>query len=158
MDIPQIPTPHLKRIAEIRNQIERLKVESDAIEPDAIIEAFEIMESENSRKNVVYNDNNAKIVVQLRTRYDDKNLSVTRLDEDINREYEKLCRSNATAIKTSQAYINDLQEMLTEAEAKHEAFLTSVYLETLRKQRAIAIKKTEHKVPGLAVYVHYLKR
>ncbi|MEG3908675.1 MULTISPECIES: hypothetical protein [unclassified Microcoleus] len=148
---------HLQRIAEIRNQIERLKVEADAIEPDAILEAFEIIESKKSRKNVVYNDENAKIIIQLRTRYDDKNLTVTRLDEDINREYEKLCRSNATAIETSQAYINDLQEMLTEAETKHEALLASVYLETLRKQRAVALNKTEHKVPSLAVYVHYLK-
>ncbi|MEG4533020.1 hypothetical protein [Microcoleus sp. D2_18a_D3] len=149
---------HLKRIAEIRNQIERLKVEAEAIEPDAILEGFEIMESEKSRKNVVFNDDNAKIVIQLRTRYDDKNLTVIRLDEDINREYDKLCRSNATAIENSEAYINDIKEMLAEAETKHELLLTSVYLETLRKQRAIAIKKTEHKVPGLAVYVHYLNR
>ncbi|MEG4396576.1 hypothetical protein [Microcoleus sp. BROC3] len=149
---------HLKKIAEIRNQIERLKVEADAIEPDAILEAFEIIESEKSRKNVVYNDDNAKIVIQLRTRYDDKNLTVTRLDEDINREYDKLCRANATAIENSESYINDIKEMLAEAETKHEALLTSPYLETLRKQRTIAIKKTEHKVPGLAVYVHYLKR
>ncbi|MEG4044599.1 hypothetical protein [Microcoleus sp. Pol17_C1] len=149
---------HLQKIAEIRNQIERLKVEAEALEPDAILEAFEIMESENSRKNVVYNDDNAKIVIQLRTRYDDKNLTVTRLDEDINREYDKLCRSNATAIENSDSYINDLKEMLAEAETKHEKLLNSPYLETLRKQRAIAIKKTEHKVPGLAVYVHYLKR
>ncbi|MEG4210420.1 hypothetical protein [Microcoleus sp. S13_B4] len=149
---------HLKRLAEIRNQIERLKVEAEAIEPDAILEGFEIMESEKSRKNVVFNDDNAKIVIQLRTRYDDKNLTVIRLDEDINREYDKLCRSNATAIANSESYLNDIKEMLTEAETKHEALLTSPYLETLRKQRAIEIKKTEHKVPGLAVYVHYLKR
>ena len=149
---------HLKRLAEIRNQIERLKAEADAIEPDAILEGFEIIESNNSRKNVVYNDDNAKIVIQLRTRYDDKNLSVVRLDEDIAREYEKVCRSKATEIDRSQSYINDINEMLAEAETKHEALLTSPYLETLRKQRASAIKKTEHKVPGLAVYVHYLKR
>ena len=149
---------HLKRLAELRNQIERLKAEADAIEPDAILEGFDIIESNHSRKNVVYNDDNAKIVIQLRTRYDDKNLSVLRLDEDIAREYEKVCRSNATAIANSESYLNDIKEMLTEAETKHEALLTSPYLETLRKQRAIAIKKTEHKVPGLAVYVHYLKR
>ncbi|MEG4455943.1 hypothetical protein [Microcoleus sp. N9_A1] len=148
---------HLKRLAEIRNQIERLKVEADAIEPDAILEGFDIIESNNSRKNVVYNDDNAKIVIQLRTRYDDKNLSVVRLDEDISREYEKVCRSNPTEIDRSQSYIDDLQQLLTEAETKHEALLTSPYLEMLRKQRAIAIKKTEHKVPGLAVHVHYLK-
>ncbi|MEG5033370.1 hypothetical protein [Microcoleus sp. AT3-D2] len=149
---------HLKRLAELRNQIERLKAEADAIEPDAILEGFDIIESNNSRKNVVYNDDNAKIVIQLRTRYDDKNLSVVRLDEDMVREYEKVCRSNATAIANSESYLNDIKEMLTEAETKHEALLTSPYLETLRKQRAIAINKTEHKVPGLAVYVHYLKR
>jgi hypothetical protein len=147
----------LKRLAKIRNQIERLKVESEAIEPDAILEAFEIIESNKSRKNVVYNDDNAKIVIQLRTRYDDQNVSVVRLDEDISREYDKLCRSNAIPIENSQAYINDLKEMLAEAETKHEAILSSPYLETLEKQRAIALNKTEHKVPGLAVYVHYLK-
>jgi len=149
---------HLQRLAEIRNKIESLKSEAEAIEPDAIIEAFEVLESKKSRKNIVYNDDNAKIVIQLRNRYDDKNLSVVRLDEDINREYDKVCRSNATAIENSESYINDIKEMLADAETKHEALLTSPYLETLRKQRAIAIKKTEHKVPGLAVYVHYLKR
>jgi hypothetical protein len=148
---------HLKRLAEIRNQIERLKVEAEAIEPDAILEAFEIIESNKSRKNVVYNDDNAKIVIQLRTRYDDQNVSVVRLDEDISREYDKLCRSNAILIENSQAYINDLKEMLGEAETKHEALLSSPYLEILEKQRAIALNKTEHKVPRLAVYVHYLK-
>ena len=71
----------------------------------------------------------------------------------MSREYEKLCRSNATAIENNQAYIQELQEMIAAAETKQEAFLVSVYLETLRKQRSIALKKTEHKVPSLAVYL-----
>jgi uncharacterized protein YaaN involved in tellurite resistance len=82
------------------------------------------------------------------------------LDEDIDREYEKLCRSlrdgtssNATAIENNKAYIQELQEMIEAAEAKQKALLTNPYLETLRKQRAIALKNTEHKVPSLAVYV-----
>jgi len=148
---------HLKRIAEIRNKIESLKAEAEAIEPDAIIEAFEVLESQKSKKQIVYQDSNAKIVIQFRTRYDNENLSVTRLDEDINREYEKLCRSNATEIERSQSYVDDLKKLLEEAEAKHQSFLTSVYLENLQKQRAIALNKTEHKVPLLAVYVQSLK-
>ncbi|MEG3981859.1 hypothetical protein QUA08_13895 [Microcoleus sp. T3B2] len=146
---------YLKRLAEIRKQIESLKAEADAIEPDAILEAFEILESNQSPngKSLVHSDKNAKIVLVLRNRYDDKNTSVVRLDEDIDREYEKLCRSNATAIETNQAYIQELQEMIAVAETKQETFLTSVYLEKLRKQRAIALKKTEHKVPSLAVYL-----
>ncbi|MEG4803554.1 hypothetical protein QUB63_22595 [Microcoleus sp. ARI1-B5] len=43
--------------------------------------------------------------------------------------------------------------MIAEAEAKQKALLSSPYLETLRKQRAIALKQTEHKVPSLAVYL-----
>jgi hypothetical protein len=157
MDI-SVETPHLKRIAEIRNLMEALKAEAEAIEPDAVIEAFEVLESQKSRKNIVYNDQNAKIVIQFRTKYDNENLSITRLDEDITREYEKLCLSNATEIERSQSYLNDLQKLLEEAEAKHQTFLTSPYLEQLHKHRAIALNKTEHKVPILAVYVHCFKR
>ena len=146
---------YLKKLAEIRKQIESLKAEAKAIEPDAILEAFEILESNQSPngKSLVHSDKNAKIVLVLRNRYDDKNISVVRLDEDIDREYEKLCRSNATAIENNQAYIQELQEMIAVAETKQEMFLSSVYLETLRKQRLIALKKTEHKVPSLAVYL-----
>ena len=146
---------YLKRLAEIRKQIESLKAEVESIEPDAILEAFEILESNQSPngKSLVHSDKNTKIVLVLRNRYDDKNISVVRLDEDIDREYEKLCRSNATAIENNQAYIQELQEMIAAAETKQEAFLVSVYLETLRKQRSIALKKTKHKVPSLAVYL-----
>ncbi|PSB49752.1 hypothetical protein C7B67_16380 [filamentous cyanobacterium Phorm 6] len=146
---------HLKRIAEIRKQIESLKFEAEAIEPDAILEAFDILEANQSPngKSLVFSDTNAKIVLVLRNRYDDKNTSVVRLNEDIDREYEKLCRSNATAIENNKAYIQEIQEMIEAAEAKHQTFLVSVYLETLRKQRSIALKKTEHKVPSLAVYL-----
>ncbi|MEG5175576.1 hypothetical protein [Microcoleus sp. B3-D7] len=144
---------HLKRLAEIRNQIENLKAEAEAIEPDAVLEAFEILESQKSKKNIVYNDKNAKIVIQFRTRYDDKNLGITRLDEDISREYESLCRSNATEIQRSQSYIDDLKQLVAEAEAKHQSFLTSPYLQQLEKQRSIELKRTEHKVPILAIYV-----
>ena len=146
---------YLKRLAEIRKQIESLKSEAEAIEHDAILEAFDILESETSvnGKSVVFSDTNAKIVLVLRNRYDDKNTSVVRLDEDINREYEKLCRSNAAAIENNKAYIQELQEMIADAVAKQETFLSSMYLETLRKRRAIALKKTEHQVPSLAVYL-----
>ena len=142
-------------MAEIRKQIESLKSEAEAIEPDAILEAFQILESNQSPngKSLVFSNTDAKIVLVLRNRYDDKNTSVIRLDEDIDREYEKLCRSNATAIETNQSYIQELREMIEVAEAKHQTFLVSVYLETLRKQRSIALKKTEHKVPSLAVYL-----
>ena len=101
---------YLKRLAEIRKQIESLKAEAEAIEPDAILEAFEILESNQSPngKSLVHTDKNAKIVLVLRNRYDDKNRFVVRLDEDINREYEKLCRSNATAIENNKAYIQEL--------------------------------------------------
>lgn len=146
---------YLKRLAEIRKQIESLKAEAESIEPDAILEAFEILESNEAinGKSLVHSDKNAKIVLVLRTRYDDKNTSVMRLDEDINREYEKLCRANATVIENNKAYILELQEMIAIAEAKQETFLSSPYLEALRKQRANALKKTEHKVPSLAVYL-----
>jgi hypothetical protein len=146
---------YLQKLAEIRKQIDVLKAHAESIEPDAIIEAFEILESQTSvnGKSLVHSDTNAKIVLVLRNRYDDTNTSVVRLDEDIDREYEKLCRSNATAIENNQAYIQELQEMIAVAEAKHQTFLVSVYLETLRKQRSIALKKTEHKVPSLAVYL-----
>ena len=153
MNIP-VETPHLKRIAEIRNLMEALKAEAEAIEPDAIIEAFEVIEAQKAKKQIVYNDANAKIVIQFRNQYDEKILSITRLDEDIAREYDNLCQSNAELIASCQALISELQEKLTEAETKLETFLTSQHLENLRKQRAIELKNTEHKVPKLAVYVH----
>ena len=146
---------YLKRLAEIRKQIESLKTEVQAIEPDAILEAFEILESKLSPngKSLVHNDKNAKITLVLRTRYDDKNTSVVRLDEDIDREYEKLCRFNQTQIENNPAYIAELQQMIDEAEQKQKALLSSTYLEQLRKQRAIALNKTEHKIASLSVYL-----
>ncbi len=146
---------YLKRIAEIRKQIESLKLESEAIEQDAIFEAFEILKSEGSvnGKSVVFSDTNAKIVLVFRNRYDDKIPTIIRLDEDIDREYEKLCRSNAQQIENNKAYIQELQEMISVATQKQETFMVSVYLEQLKKQRAIALKNTEHKVPSLTVYV-----
>lgn len=146
---------YLKRLAEIRKQIESLKTEVQAIEPDAILEAFEILESKLSPngKSLVHNDKNAKITLVLRTRYDDKNTSVVRLDEDIDREYEKLCRFNQTQIENNTAYIAELQQMIDEAEQKQKALLSSTYLEQLRKQRAIALNKTEHKIASLSVYL-----
>ena len=146
---------YLKRLAEIRKQIEALKAEVEAIEPDAILEAFEILESKLSPngKSLVHNDKNAKITLVLRTRYDDKNSSVVRLDEDIDREYEKLCRFNQTQIENNTAYIAELQQMIDEAEQKQKALLSSTYLEQLRKQRAIALNKTEHKIASLSVYL-----
>jgi hypothetical protein len=156
MDIPQLPTPHLKRIAEIRNQIEALKAEAEAIEPDAILESFDVLQSQQGRKQIVYNDANAKIVIQFRNQYDDQILAITRLDEDIAREYENICRSNAESIESSKALISELQTQLQEAEAKLETFLTSEHLENLQKQRVIALKQTGFQVPILAVYVHRL--
>ncbi|MDQ2096747.1 MAG: hypothetical protein QQW96_03770 [Tychonema bourrellyi B0820] len=146
---------YLARIAEIRKQIESLKLEAEAIEQDAILEAFDILESNQSPngKSLVYNDYNAKIVLILRNRYDDKNISIVRLDEDIDREYQKLCQLNAIAIANNKAYIQELQEMIAVADEKHQTFLASPYLKQLRKQRAIALKQTEHKIPGLTVYV-----
>ena len=131
---------YLKRLAEIRKQIESLKTEVQAIEPDAILEAFEILESKLSPngKSLVHND---------------KNSSVVRLDEDIDREYEKLCRFNQTQIENNTAYIAELQQMIDEAEQKQKALLSSTYLEQLRKQRAIALNKTEHKIASLSVYL-----
>ncbi|MEG4503861.1 hypothetical protein QUA81_13440 [Microcoleus sp. F6_B4] len=158
MDIPAPPTPNLKRIAEIRNKIEALKAEAEALEPDAIVESFEVLQAQKSRKQIVYNDANAKIVIQFRNQYDDQILAITRLDEDIAREYETLCRSNAESIESCKALIAELQTQLEEAEAKLETFLTSEYLENLQKQRAIELNKSEFQVPKLAVYVHQLKR
>jgi hypothetical protein len=155
MDI-SVETPHLKRIAEIRNLMEALKAEAEAIEPDAIIEAFEVIAAQKAKKQIVYNDTNAKIVIQFRNQYDEKILSITRLNEDIAREYDNLCQSNAESIEACQAVINELQQKVAEAEAKLETFLTSQHLENLRKQRALDLKNTEHKVPKLAVYVHFI--
>lgn len=145
----------LQRLAEIRKQIESLKAEAEAIEPDAIISAFEIAKSELSPngKNVVFSDANAKIVLVIRNRYDDKNVSVMRLDEDIDREYEKLCKSAIKETESLRSYITELSQLIEEAELKCQELVTSPYLERLRKQRAIALKATEHKVPNLAVYV-----
>lgn len=146
---------YLKRIAEIRKQIDSLKLEADAIEADAVLEAFEILESNQSPngKSLVHNDSNAKIILVFRNRYDDKNILVVKLNEDIDREYEKLCRSHSTEIENNKVYIQELQEMISVAEAKQGTFLVSVYLEQLRKQQAIALKNTEHKVPSLSVYI-----
>ncbi|MEG4803555.1 hypothetical protein QUB63_22600 [Microcoleus sp. ARI1-B5] len=41
----------------------------------------------------------------LRNRYDDKSTSVVRLDEDIDREYQKLCRDHSSDIENNKAYI-----------------------------------------------------
>ncbi len=112
MDSPHIKSPHLKRIAEIRNQIEALKAEAEALEPEAILERFEILESQKFHKQIVDKDHNAKILIQFRNMYDDKILSISRLDQDIAREYDNLCLSNATAIKISKAIINELQGKL----------------------------------------------
>lgn len=158
MNIPVVSTPYLQKIAEIRSKIEALKAEAEAIEPDAILESFEVLQSQQSRKQIVYNDANAKIVIQFRNQYDDQILAITRLDEDIAREYENLCRSNAESIESSKALISKLQTQLEDAEAKLETFLTSEHLEDLQKQRAIELKKTEFQVPKLAVYVHQLNR
>jgi hypothetical protein len=134
--------------------MEALKAEAEAIEPDAVIEAFEVIAAQKAKKQIVYNDPNAKIVIQFRNQYDEKILSITRLDEDIAREYNNLCQSNAESIEACQALINELQQKVAEAETKLETFLTSQHLENLRKQRATELKNTEHKVPKLAVYVH----
>ncbi|NQE38150.1 hypothetical protein [Microcoleus asticus] len=158
MNIPVVSTPYLQRIAEIRSKIEALKAEAEAIEPDAIVEGFDVLQSQQSRKQIVYNDANAKIVIQFRNQYDDQILPIQRLDEDIAREYENLCRSNAESIESSKAFIAELQTQLEEAEAKLETFLTSEHLKNLQKQRAIELKKTEFQVPKLAVYVHQLNR
>jgi len=146
---------YLKRLAELRKKIDCLKLEASAIEPDAILEAFEILESETSvnGKSVVFSDTNAKIVLVFRSHYDDEIPTIKRLDEDIDREYEKLCQSNAFVIENNRAYIQELQEMIDVAKTKQKTFLVSPYLEQLRKQRAIALQKTEHKVPSLAIYV-----
>ncbi|MEG4587226.1 hypothetical protein QUA54_18700 [Microcoleus sp. MOSTC5] len=158
MNIPVVSTPYLQRIAEIRSKIEALKAEAEAIEPKAIVEGFDVLQSQQSRKQIVYNDANAKIVIQFRNQYDDQILPIQRLDEDIAREYENLCRSNAESIESSKSLIAELQTQLEEAEAKLETFRTSEHLENLQKQRAIELKKTEHQVPKLAVSVHQLNR
>ncbi|MEG4960270.1 MULTISPECIES: hypothetical protein [unclassified Microcoleus] len=153
-----VPTPYLQRIAEIRSKIEALKAEAEAIEPDAILEGFNVLQSQQSRKQIVYKDANAKIVIQFRNQYDDQILPIQRLDEDIAREYENLCRYNAESIESSKALIAELQTQLEEAEAKLETFLTSEHLKNLQKQRSIELKNTEFQVPKLAVYVHQLNR
>ncbi|MEG4496688.1 hypothetical protein QUB05_04760 [Microcoleus sp. F10-C6] len=158
MDNPVlVQNPYLKRIAEIRNQIAILQAEAEAIEPDALIEGFDVLEQKQSKKQIVHNDENAKIIIQFRSQYDDKITTIVRLDEDIAREYDNLCRSNATAIEHCKALIAELQGKLEEAETKLETFLSSPHLENLKRQRAIELKNTENKVAKLAVYVKFMK-
>ncbi|WP_293134756.1 hypothetical protein [Microcoleus sp. bin38.metabat.b11b12b14.051] len=144
---------HLQRLAEIRKQIDLLKLEAEAIEPDAIVEAFEVLASEKANKNIVFADLNAKIVIQFRTKVDTKHLTVKRLSEDIDRETEKLIRSNSREIAGIADYIAELSQLIQEAEAKQKELSCSPYLQNLQKQKQIAIRATEHKVASLAVYV-----
>ena len=144
---------YLQRLAQIRKQIDLLKLEADAIEPDAIVEAFGVLASEKANKNIVFADANAKIVVQFRTKVDTKHLTVQRLSEDIDRETEKLIRSNTHEIAGISDYIAELSQLIQEAEAKQKELCCSPYLQNLQKQKAIALRATEHKVAGLAVYV-----
>ena len=144
---------HLQRLAEIRKQIDLLKIEADTIEPDAIVEAFGVLASDKANKNIVFADSNAKIVVQFRTKVDTKHSTVQRLDEDISRETEKLIRSNSHEIAGIADYIAELSQLIQEAEAKQKELCCSIYLQNLQKQKQIAIRATEHKVAGLAVYV-----
>jgi hypothetical protein len=146
---------NLQRLACVRQQIDRLKLEAETIEADAIIEGLQILESNESvnGKNTIFSDENAKIVLQFRTRYDDKNPSVARLQEDCDREYKKLCETNTTEIVKVRSYITELSQLIEEAETKYSKLLNSPYLENLKKQQAIALKATEHKIANLAVYV-----
>ena len=144
---------HLQRLAEIRKQIDLLKTEADAIEPDAMVEAFEVLGSDKANKNIVFADSNAKIVVQFRTKVDTKHSTVQRLSEDIDRETEKLIRSNSHEIAGISDYITELSQLIEEAKAKQKELSCSSYLQNLQKQKAIALKATEHKIAGLAVYV-----
>lgn len=145
---------YLKKLAEIRKQIDVLKAHAESIEPDAILEAFHVMESGSiNGKNTVFSDENGKIVIQFRTKFDTNDISVKRLEEDILRVGTEQARSNAAEIAKSQEYIAELKELIAEAETKQKQLLTSPYLENLKKQKAIALKATEHKVAALAVYV-----
>lgn len=91
--------------------------------------------------------------MQFRVKYDDKNPSVVRLQEDCDREYQKLCQANAIETEKLRSYITELSELIEQAEAKQSELLSSPYLEKLKSQKDLALKETEHKVPSLSVYV-----
>lgn len=145
----------LKRLAKLRKEIDSLKLEAEAIEPEAIFEALKFLESEQAinGKNLVFSDENAKIILVQRTRFDDKITRIVKLDEDINREYKKLCDLNSSELESNELYIKKLQEIIAQFQEKQKILLTSSHLESLKRQRAIALKETEHKIAGLSVYV-----
>lgn len=141
-------------LAEIRAAIQKLQDKAKGIEPDAIIEALETMSQPDrvKKNNVVFSDDNAKIVLQFRKQYENST-EVDRITEDIQREYQRLSQESLDERQKLQQYIDELNSLVAEATQKQENLLTSPYLENLKRQLAIARSKTENKVAILAVHV-----
>lgn len=148
----EIKTENLRELARIRAEIARLQEKAEAIEPDAVIEALEIMTNPDKKNQVVFSDPNAKIVLQYRKRTD-TTPEIERLSEDIDREVQRLSKETLEQRQKLADYIAELQGLINEAQTQSNDLLNSPYLAKLRKQLSIARENAQYQIASLAVHV-----
>jgi hypothetical protein len=145
----------LSRLAYLRQQISKMEAQIEAIMPDAIAEAFEVLQSGSSPNGnkVVYEGKEAKIVLVLKKRTELKDRVVMRLDEDMKAEVMRLSKLNESELKAISEKVLKLKNQIELLERKRDEKLTSTYLIKLKKHYKIAYDSAAYLVPSLSIFV-----
>jgi len=143
----------LGRIAYLRQQIAHMESQIEAIMPDAIAEAFEVLKTKSSDSRVVYEGSEGKVVLVLKKRIEFKDRVVMRLDEDMKAEVIRLSKLNQTDLNAISDKVLKLKNQIELLEKKRDGLLTSNYLLRLKKHYKIACDSAAYLVPSLSVYV-----
>ncbi|MDB9513905.1 hypothetical protein PN499_22145 [Kamptonema animale CS-326] len=145
----------LGRIAHLKQQIAKMEANIEALMPDAIAEAFQVLQSGSSPngKKVVYEGKEAKIVLVLKKRTDLKDRVVMRLDEDIKAEVMRLSKLNQADLKAINDKVSRLKSQIESLEKERDIKLTSSYLLRLKKHYKIAYEQAAYLVPSLSTFL-----
>lgn len=143
---------NLKELARIRAEIVRLQDLAKFIEPDAVLEGLQALTEPDKKGQVVFSDDNAKIVLQYRKRCD-PTTEIDRITEDIDREIVRLSQETLEERQDIAEYIAELEQSIAQAKTISDNLISSPRLGQLRTQLSIARKKAEFQIATLAVHV-----
>ena len=121
--------------------------------PSALAEALDKLAASTAHKNIVYEGVEGKVILTFKKRYNASDSSVTRLDQDIADEIQKLTNLNHTQLQLIDTEIEELKFKLEQLDKQREQLLSSPYLKKLNALKAQALEVSSELAPGLSVYL-----
>ena len=152
-------TSKLEQLISLRHKINELEHLVKELMPDAINEALDIMNSNSSLngKNIVYaNKQLGKINIQFPKQYPSPkdNITLERLDADINAEQAKLSKTHKSELSKLEEKLEELNEEIEVIEKQQEELLTNKRLIKLKARFKTERENGMELIPSLSVYLN----